>query len=86
MAPNAKIIAVKPCLRSSLLTFGPTVSTLLKFTAEPIFCEIISFKSVINFSFSLAFFSNLIKKSPALPNCLTFTSPNSGMFSELLKS
>ena len=38
-----------PCLRSSLLTLGPTVSTLLKFTAESIFFEIIFFNSTINF-------------------------------------
>ena len=49
-------MAVRPCLSSSLLTFGPTLSTLLKFTAEPILLEIIFFNSVINFSFSLAFF------------------------------
>ena len=75
MAANERAIAIMPDLRSSLLTFGPTFSTLLKLKSSPIELDSLLFIFLINSLSFEFFFSNFTIKSVSLPNCFTLTFP-----------
>ena len=61
MAAKDKAIAIIPDFNNSALTFGPTLSTILKLNPGPIVFFKFSLISLIKFELLFSFFSNLIK-------------------------
>ena len=59
IAPNDKAMAITPDFSNSLLTFGPTLSTLLNSNMFPISLESSTLIFSIKFSSIDCFFSNL---------------------------